>query len=62
MPVKVTPDAYDLLRELASFTARNGWASLGIERDDAPTQTALMEEAIKHLASRRTTSKGKVER
>ena len=60
--MKIPPEAHDTLRELAAFAARNGWAALGIDRDDPPTQTALIEEAIKLLATRTTTSKGKVKR
>lgn len=61
-PVKIPPDAHDTLRDLAAFAARHGWAGLGIDRDDPPTQTALIEEAIKLLAARKTSSKGKVKR
>lgn len=61
MPVKIPAEAHALLRELAAFTARNGWSALGIDREDAPTQTALIEEAIRLLATRRET-KGKAKR
>lgn len=61
MPVKIPVEAHEMLRELASFTARYGWSALGIDRDDAPTQTALIEEAIRLLAARRD-SKGKAKR
>jgi len=50
-----------MLRDLAAYAARHGWAGLGIDRDDPPTQTALIEEAIKLLATRQT-NKGKVKR
>lgn len=55
--MKIPPEAHDTLRELATFAARNGWAALGIDRDDPPTQTALIEEAIKLLAKHRTGSR-----
>ena len=55
--IKIPEDALRTLRELAADCARNGWASFGIDRDDLPTQTALMEEAIKLLAQRRKTMK-----
>jgi len=61
-PVKIPAEAHATLRELAAYTARHGWASLGIDREDAPTQTALIEEAIRLLATRRDTSKGKGKR
>lgn len=60
--MKIPAEAHDTLRELAAYTARHGWAGLGIDRDDPPTQTALIEEAIKLLATRTTNSKGKVKR
>lgn len=59
MPVKIPPEAHDTLRELASYAARHGWSALGIDRDDPPTQTALIEEAIALLASRRRKEKSK---
>lgn len=59
--MKITPEAHDTLRDLAAFAARNGWAALGIDRDDPPTQIALIEEAIKLLA-RQASSKGKAKR
>lgn len=59
--VKITSKAHEALRELATFAARNGWASLGIDRDDPPTQQALIEEAIILLAERQH-GKGKAKR
>ena len=50
--VKVPIEALEQLRKLAAYTARNGWASLGIDREDPPTQTALIEEAIRLLVER----------
>ncbi len=51
--IKIPADALDSLRDLAAECARHGWAAFGIDRDDLPTQTALIEEAIKLLAERR---------
>ncbi len=50
--MKVPLAALEELRKLAAYTARNGWASLGIDREDPPTQTALIEEAIRLLVER----------
>jgi hypothetical protein len=61
-PVKIPAEAHETLRELAAYAARHGWASLGIDREDAPTQTALIEEAIRLLAERRDTLKGRSKR
>lgn len=54
-------EAVEMLRDLAAFTARHGWASLGIDRNDPPTMTALIEEAIRLLNTRRD-PKGKAKR
>lgn len=54
-------DAIERLRDLAAHTALHGWASLGIERNDPPTMTALIDEAIRLLDARRGT-KGKAKR
>lgn len=63
-PVKIPGASLELLRDLSAFTARNGWAALGIDRDDPPTLTALLEEAVRLLAERRdlATAKGKAKR
>ena len=61
MPIKIPTEAHETLRELSSYAARFGWSALGIDRDDAPTQTALIEEAIRLLAARRD-AKGKGKR
>ena len=50
---------YELLKELAAYAARHGWSALGIDRDDPPTQTALMDEAIKLLATKRKKARKK---
>ncbi|KAB2893847.1 MAG: hypothetical protein F9K40_16905 [Kofleriaceae bacterium] len=60
--MKIPAEAHETLRELAAYAARHGWASLGIDREDAPTQTALIEEAIRLLAERRDTLKGRSKR
>jgi hypothetical protein len=60
--VKIPAEAHETLRELAAFAARHGWVSLGIDREDAPTQTALIEEAIRLLAERRDALKGRSKR
>ncbi len=52
VPIKISRDALGKLKEAAAFTARHGWAALGIDRDDTPTQTALMEAAVNLLVER----------
>ena len=52
--VKISDKTHAELRRLAAFAARNGWSALGVDRDDAPTQTALIEEAILLLGQRAT--------
>ena len=39
-------------RELSALTSRHGWASLGIDRDDPATMSAIFEEGLKLLAAR----------
>jgi hypothetical protein len=58
-PIKIPWAAYETLRELRRHAASYGWQSLGIDRDDTPTQTALIEEAISLLAARRKNPRGK---
>jgi hypothetical protein len=57
--VKIPPATHDLLRELTAHVSRHGWSSLGIDREDPPTHTAVIEAAIELLASRRQPSKRK---
>ncbi|MCB9563135.1 MAG: hypothetical protein H6708_22285 [Kofleriaceae bacterium] len=51
-----------MLRELVAETSRNGWIALGIDRDDPPTQTALIEEAIRLLAQQQKTTSRRTKR
>jgi hypothetical protein len=51
--IKIQAESYKTLKELAAHAARYGWSAFGIDRDDPPTQTALIDEAIKLLAARK---------
>lgn len=51
-PVKIPTRAYQELKRLTEEAARHGWSAFGIDRTDAPTQTALIEEAIRLLGER----------
>lgn len=51
--IKIPADAYATLKKLAAHAARHGWSAFGINRTDPPTQTALIDEAIKLLAERK---------
>jgi hypothetical protein len=57
--VKIPTKAHDELRRLAAHAAQHGWAAFGIERTDPPTLTALIEEAIRLLGERVTTTKSR---
>ena len=57
--LKIPWETYELLKELAAHAARHGWSAFGIDRDDPPTQTALMDEAIKLLATKRRKTRKK---
>jgi hypothetical protein len=48
----MTGRAYAELKRLTAEAARHGWSAFGIDRDDTPTQSALMDEAIRLLAAR----------
>jgi hypothetical protein len=51
--IKIPIKTHDLIRALAAHAARHGWSAFGIDRDDPPTQTAIIEEAVSLLAARR---------
>lgn len=52
--LKIQSETHELLKELAAHAARHGWSSFGIDRDDPPTHSAIMEEALKLLDQQRT--------
>ncbi len=62
LAIKITREAHAQLKELAAYGARHGWSALDIDRDDPPTQTAMLEEAITILHARMTSSKGRSKR
>jgi hypothetical protein len=39
-------------RSLSALTSKHGWASLGIDREDPATMSAIFEEALNLLAAR----------
>jgi hypothetical protein len=50
--MKVPRAAYEEAQALTAHAARYGWSSLGIDREDAPTLAAILEEALHLLAKR----------
>lgn len=52
--MKISDETHASLKQLAAYASRNGWAALGIERDDPPSQASLIDEAIRLLATRMT--------
>jgi hypothetical protein len=50
--IKIHRDTHDTIKELLAHVSRNGWASLGIGRDDPPSLGGLIDEAIRLLATR----------
>ena len=62
LAIKITPAAHAQLKELAAYGSRNGWSALDIDRDDPPTQTAMLEEAINILHARMSAAKGRSKR
>jgi hypothetical protein len=51
--LKIQAETHELLKELAAHAARHGWSSFGIDREDPPTHSAIMEEALKLLDRQR---------
>jgi hypothetical protein len=49
---RLTRETHERLKALASFIARHGWASVGIDRDDPANQTAVLDAAVNLLLSR----------
>lgn len=52
--IKMPKSAAERARELSEIVSRQGWASVGIDRTDPPTITAVVEAAIDLLYSRAT--------
>jgi hypothetical protein len=50
--VKLQRETYDAIKALLSHVSRNGWASVGIERDDPPSIGGLIDESVRLLAAR----------
>ena len=57
--VKLPTEVLDKARELSALASKHGWSSLGVDREDPPTITAIVEEAITLLASRAKTKASK---
>ena len=55
---RLTRETHERLKALASFIARHGWASVGIDRDDPANQTAVLDAAVSLLADRAEHRKG----
>ncbi len=52
--VKISDETHAALKQLAAYASRNGWAALGIDRDDPPSQASIIDEAIRLLSTRMT--------
>lgn len=50
--VKVRVDSYETLKRVKMRVSQEGWAALGVTRDEPPHLTALLEVAIGLLAER----------
>jgi hypothetical protein len=49
MAIKMSKATVDRVRELSALVSRVGWESLGIERSDPATMTAVIEAAVDML-------------
>jgi hypothetical protein len=52
--IKMPKTAAGRARELSEIVSRQGWASVGVDRNDPPTITAIVEAAIDLLYARAT--------
>jgi hypothetical protein len=50
LPVRVQAETYKVLHILAAKAARDGWKSLGVDREDPPTLAAMIDAAVTKLA------------
>lgn len=60
--IKISAATYKELKRLTSEAARNGWSAFGMDRDDPPTQQALLEVAIQLLSEHQKKAKGRRKR
>lgn len=51
-PVRVRREDYEAATELVKTLSQNGWKSVGIEREDAPSIAAVVSEGIRLLAAK----------
>ena len=54
LAIKMNRSTVERVRELSAIVARIGWQSLGIEREDPATNTAVIEAAVDLLYARAT--------
>ena len=52
MAIKMNRVTVERVRELSAIVARVGWQSLGIDRDDPATMTAVIEASVDLLFAR----------
>ena len=52
MAIKMNRATVDRVRELSTIVSRHGWQSLGVDRDDPATMTAVVEAAVDALYGR----------
>jgi hypothetical protein len=51
-PIRVSATAYEHAQALLTYVAKHGWRGLGIDREDPPTITAVLEAALESIAQR----------
>jgi hypothetical protein len=52
VPLKLPPGVHARLKALSEHVAQYGWASVGVDRKDAVTMGAIVEEAVALLEQR----------
>lgn len=48
-PIRIPAEAHEHAKRLAAKVARDGWRSLGVDRDDLPTLGAVIQEALARI-------------
>jgi hypothetical protein len=51
--VKVSPSVHNRLSQLVAAVSQRGWAHLGIQREDVPTFSTIIEEALNKFGKRK---------
>lgn len=57
--IRIRSSTHERLRRLSERLAREGWASIGVVRNDKPSMTSIVEEALTRIEHDEEKSNGK---